>query len=192
MINLYDVLVNNGFEKAESNSLSYAVFDTWKLIVEPYESRWNDAEELNVFLYSCDFKDCIAANTNMLALKSTLKMKKNDRGLVGMSMCCLEQTNPIDQTVMLFGPVSLTIAEFLDSLRSVCDLESLLKLLFREKFGKSLVIVEGVWVYIFLCKKAGIDVEQIYSSLFSDHLSYFVKQWDIKDINEELIDSFIV
>ena len=179
MIKTYNYLLENSkfhlisgkFNEMESG-IEFELFSDYRMVLVPEDETWENKCGIYTYLVSKKFSeimnelfnDEIGYNYHSIAHKYLpRKLQKDSIGCLGFGLASLESTN--NRRELYNGSTKFEVDEFIGLLNGMQSIETIFESLYNTKLHQFIVLVECVWVYIYLCFENNMSIVEVLNSL---------------------------
>ncbi|WP_086933606.1 hypothetical protein [Agarilytica rhodophyticola] len=165
MIELYNYFLSNGFKKARKKAVvKYLSADIY-IKITPQSGSWNDSGDLYIYLFSSPFgmvmTDLFKDKDSLAWDYSPRKLRKDTEGCLGMVMCGFDiDFDRIENSTLTPSDYSISVGNFLECINTLNTDGDIFDNLYKGALGKILVLIEGLWVYLYFANKLGYSIEK--------------------------------
>ncbi|MFK8013446.1 MAG: hypothetical protein AB8B80_15515 [Marinicellaceae bacterium] len=206
MIETYKYLVNKtNFKTLQKpfdgieNGVQINLTDDFKITLVPDEESWNSCQDVHIYLTSLRFSkimfhlfndkknnydvDCLAHSY------LPRKLRKDNSGCLAQGMAGLESEN--GTTFLFNGGIKYDIKEFVNLCNDMNNKNKIFEKLYYSKFNEFIVVIESVWVYIYLCLEIGMSLFEILNSFKNSDIQSKAIQCKLKkEIDYNILEVF--
>jgi len=207
MIDVYNYLIEHSeFQSIQdkfcelNNGIQMKLTGDYRLILVPENESWDKDDYIYTYIVSAKFSKVMFQlfnNKNIYDINSIAhtylprKLRKDNAGCIGEGLANFEPNNNIG--IFSNGGVDIPVEEFLEMAESMISKEKIFDVLFNSKFNDFFVVVECVWVYIYLCFEIGMSLFEILKSLEDPKVRIKAVQCKLKkEIDYKMLEVFKV
>lgn len=195
MNKIFDFLMASGFKENKNGGLSKELFIGYHFDVVPENGRWSKNQDLHLYLSSDGFgklmNDRFSSEVSFFNAYKPRKLRSDTSGCLGMVLALLQEDQATHEKYLCSGNIRMTPKHLVTLLGEIDSCELLFDRIYKGDLGRLLVMIESLWVYLYLCKECNIPNEKILSQLEAPFMAPHIRRWRLnKIIDMELISTF--
>lgn len=188
-------LTDNGFSKVRGKDALRLEFAAGFSAEFAPEDDWDEGE-VYFYVFSERFGSIMdrlfAAKPSLAGSYLPRKLVNDSEGCLGMVLLPFERGGGDlgDTSVTVLGE-PLTLRNVVDELHSLDTIEAVYDSFYKGKLGRLVVVIEGMWVYLYFAQLLGLSAAATLETLQTRPFVAVRNTWRLRrDLDEDLVNHF--